>query len=306
VSTSWRSIGKRIKNWLIYILIRSGLIWIRNINRITAIKLLQTLSLFGFYLAGAERRKTIKHLTMVYGREKSRQEIYQMAKAVFVNLGRNVSDAIRVNTFNTNNIDRYIKSQGLENLDRALKKRKGVLAITGHIGNWELMGAYLSIKGYTVNVVGAPIYDPRIDELVVKNRLQSGLKYIARGSATRDIIRALRRNEIVGLLIDQDTKHVDGVFIEFLGETAYTPVGPVILAIKTGATIVPMAIHFRKDGTHFIQVEKELTLKLSNNQEQERIYNTQLCSNVIEKFIRKFPTQWVWMHERWKTRPGQC
>ena len=301
---SLRRKWKKLKNWLIVILVKTGVTWIRSVQRTTAIKFLQTLSVIGFYLVRSERGKTIKHLTMVYGDEKSPGEIYRMAKEVFRNLGRNMADAFRLPCYNADNIDNIVKSHGLENLHRALQKGKGVLALTGHIGNWELMGSYLARKGFTVNVVGAPIYDARLDELVVNNRIQGGLKYIARGSATREIIRALRRNEIVGLLIDQDTRHVDGVFVDFFGKKAYTPVGPVVLALKTGAAVVPMAVHIKKDNTHFVEVKPELELTITENQDYNRIHNTQILSNAIEKFIRHYPTQWVWMHRRWRTRAG--
>jgi len=304
VSTFWHRTRKRIKNWLIYLLVKNGIKGILNVQRDTAITFLKNLSLLGFYIVPGERKKTINHLTQVYRNSKTPKEIHCMAKAVFLNLGRNMADAFGLARFNNQNIDRYIEVRGKENLDAALKKGKGVIVLSGHIGNWELMASYFAMKGYPVNVVGAPIYDPRLDELVVKNREGSGLKYIERGSATREIIKAMIRNEIIGLLIDQDTKHVEGVFVDFLGTKAYTPVGPVLLAIKTGAAIVPMAIHIRKNDTHLIEFENEIVLEPFEDQEQNRIYNTQLCSNAVEKFIRKYPTQWVWMHERWKTRPG--
>jgi len=166
-----------------------------------------------------------------------------------------------------------------------------------------LLGAFLAIKGYPVNVVGAPIYDPRLDALVVKNRLSSGMNYIARGDATREIIRVLRRNELIGILIDQDTRKVDGVFVDFLGHPAYTPLGPVVLAMKTGAAIVPMAVHLKKNGRHSIDVRPALDMKFTGDLENDRIENTKLCNDVLTDFIRRHPTQWVWMHERWKTKP---
>lgn len=294
---------KKIKNWIIYLIVKSGIKFIRSIQRNTAIKFLQSLSLLGFYLVRSERRKTIRHLTIVYGSELSQRQIARMAKAVFFNLGRNMADAFRLSVYNAQTIDRFVKVKGLEVLDRALKKGKGILALTGHIGNWELMGSFLALKGYPINVVGAPVYDPRLDDLVVENRMKSGMKYIARGSATREIIRAIRRNEIVGLLIDQDTRHVDGVFIDFMGKNAYTPVGPVILAMKTGAAVIPMAIHIQQDNTHLIEIEPDIPLQFSNKDEINRLKNTEICSKAIEKFIRKYPTQWVWMHNRWKTKP---
>ena len=300
MSKRFRKSIKRIKNWFIYIIVKSGLIWLNKVHRNTAMKFLQNLANLGFYLVSKERNKTIKHLTFAYGESKSSSEIYSMAKRVYINLGRNMTDAFRLSKLNPQNIDNFVESSGLEYLEKALQKGKGVLAITGHVGNWELMGSYLAMKGFPINVVGAPIYDPRLDSLVVNNRKNAGLKYIARGSATREIIRALRRNEVMGLLIDQDTKHVDGVFVDFFGKQAYTPVGPVILAMKTGAPVLPMAIYSRKDGTHYVEIKEELKLNFTIAITQDRIKNTQICSNAVEAYIRKHPTQWVWMHERWK------
>ncbi len=304
MSVPFRKVRKRIKNWLIYVAVRSGILWMLSVQRTTAMKFLQSLSLLGFYLVKSERNKTIANLTKVFGSSKSPEEIRQMAKDVFKNLGRNMADAFTIPRFNKNNIDKYIKAEGLEILDKALENGTGVIILTGHIGNWELLGAYVAMRGYPLHVVGASIYDPRLDNLVVKNREYSGMKYIARGRATRDIIKALRNKEIVGILIDQDTKRVDGVFVEFLGHQAFTPVGPVVLAMKTKAVIVPMAIHIKKDGTHFIKVKEQLPLQFTGDVEKDRIYNTQLCNNALSEFIRANPTQWVWMHERWKTKPG--
>lgn len=298
-----KRVRKRIKNYLIYVAVRAGMMWMRQIQRATAQKFLGNLGWLGFYLVKSEREKTIRNLKKVFGAKYSDREIKAMARQVFVNLGRNMSDAFCLNRFNEKNIDYFVEWRGLENIDLALKKGRGAIALTGHIGNWEFLGAFLAIKGFPTNVVGAPIYDPRLDRLVVENRMSSGMKYIARGNATREIIRALKRNELVGLLIDQDTKKVDGVFVDFLGHSAYTPVGPVVLAMKTGAAIVPMAVHLKKNGKHGVEVLPPLELKFTGDLEKDRLENTRLCNDVLSKFILNYPTQWVWMHERWKTKP---
>ena len=295
---------KKIKNELIYLAVRAGMRWMLEVKRETAMKFMQTIGGFGFYLVKSERNKTLKNLTKIYGGQKSDKEIYSMGKQVFKNLGRYMADAFMMPRFNAENIDRYVNVDGLEHLDDALKLGRGVIALTGHIGNWELMGAFLSFKGYPINVIGAPIYDPRLDALVVKNREHSGMKYIARGDATRQILKVLRNNEVIGILIDQDTKKVDGVFADFLGHPAYTPVGPIVLAMKTKSAIVPMAIHLRNNGTHFITVRERLNLKFSGQTEHDRLYNTALCNQALSDFIRQQPTQWVWMHQRWKTQPN--
>lgn len=293
---------KRIKNWLIYIVVKFGYAFLTGTKRATAFKFLQTLGKLGYYLAASERKKTIANLKFVFGDQYDNGQIIRMAKDVFINLGRNMVDAFRMATLGPHNIDTYVEVQGLEKIDNALAKGNGVFILTGHLGNWELLGAFFAFKGYTLNAIGAPIYDPRLDELVVKNRLISGLRNIARGSATREIIRTLKRNEMVAILIDQDSAHVDGVFVDFLGHEAYTPVGLAVLAMKTGASIVPMGIHIRKNNTHLLEIGDEVRLKVTGNSDKDRIHNTLRCSKAIEQYIIKYPTQWVWMHDRWKTK----
>ncbi|MBD3289539.1 hypothetical protein GF337_12110 [candidate division KSB1 bacterium] len=293
---------KRIKNWFIYIFVKFGYTFLNSTKRITAFKLFKTMAAIGYHVVPSEREKTIAHLTKVFGNQYSQDKIREMAKEVFINLGRNMVDAFRISQLNPENIDQLVRSTGLEKIDEVLERGKGCLLLTGHVGNWELLGAYVSLKGYPLHVIGAPIYDRRLDEMVVNNRKASGARYIARGSATRQIIRALRHNETIGILIDQDTKKVDGELVDFLGHKAYTPVGPVEIAHKFKCPLLPIAIHIQKDNTHFVEVGDEIKLQWTDDHEHDRIENTQRCSKAIEHFILKNPTQWVWMHKRWRTQ----
>jgi KDO2-lipid IV(A) lauroyltransferase len=276
--------------------------FINTIPRKTAMSFFKTLGWLGFHLVQSEKNKTIRHLKLVFKDKYSETEIRNMAKEVFLNLARNMTDAFRISTLNSTSIDKIVQAKGLEKIDNALKKNKGIIAITGHAGNWELLGAYLAFKGYPLNVIGAPIYDPRLDEMVVKNRTASGAGYIARGNATKGILRALRNKEMIGILMDQDSTRNEGVFIDFMGFEAFTPVGPVALALKTGAPVLPIMIHIRENDCHQIEVFDEVELTTTGNREKDLVTNTQKCSGVLEQFILKHPTQWVWMHERWKTK----
>lgn len=296
-----KRIKKRIKNWFIYIVVRFGYTFLNGTNRTTALKLFKTLGTIGFYIVPSERNKTINHLTKVYGDKFTPARIRNMAKEVFINLGRNMADAFRISQLTPENIDQIVLSTGLEKIDNVLKKGNGLILLTGHIGNWELLGAYIALKGFPLSVIGAPIYDSRIDEMVVQNRQVSGAKYIARGSATRQILRALRNNETIGILIDQDTRRVDGVFIDFLGHEAFTPAGPVEIARRTGCALMPIGIHLDNNYRHRIEVGDEITLTWTDDLDTDRIRNTEVCSKAVEQFIRKHPTQWVWMHKRWRT-----
>ena len=294
---------KRFKNWTIYIFIRTGITFIMKMKRGTAIKFFETLGRLGYYLAVSERKKTIRHLTRVFGDQYPATRINRMAKDVFLNLARNMVDAIRIRKYDAKSIDSLVSAKGLEKIDRALEKGKGLLLLTGHLGNWEVLGAYLAFKGYPLHVVGAPSYDPRLDELIIRNREHSGARYIARGpSASKKILRALKRNEILGLLIDQDSRKFEGVFVDFMGRDAYTPKGPVLLAMKTDAIVMSIAIHMDKEYHHVLEVGDEIELEITGDKNHDLIVNTQRCSKAVENLILGQPTQWVWMHERWKTK----
>lgn len=295
-------ITKKFKNWLIYILVQFFFFLLQNMPRKLAFFLLTRISLFCFRVIPDARKKTIKHLSQVFGAEKNEAEILKMAWTVFRNLGRNAVDMFRLKKLLGKDPYRYVKVNGLDNLDEALSGNKGVIVITGHIGCWELMAGFISSIGYTVGVVGTPLYDPRLDRMLVENRTSVGLKNIVRDTGAREILKLLKTGNIVGILIDQDTK-VDGEFVDFLGKPALTPVGPVTLALKTGAAIVPMAIHIQDDNTHLIEIEHAIELEHTGDKKQDRIVNTAKCSKAVERMLLKDPTQWVWMHERWKTKP---
>ena len=297
-------ITKRFKNWFVYVLVKCFFKLLQTIPRTLSFFLLTRIAMICYYVIPDARKKTIRHLSLVFGKEKSEKQIKQMAKEVYRDLGRNAVDMFRLKKIVGANPDRYVTCHGLEHLDQALVKGKGVVVITGHLGCWELMAGYMAAKGYAASVVGTPLYDPRLDKMLVDNRTSVGLKNIIRSSGAREILRTLRKGEIVGILIDQDTK-VDATFVDFLGMPTYTPIGPVVLALKTGAAIVPMAIHIEANNQHVIEIERAIELEKTGDVTKDREINTIKCSKAVEKFLLKNPTQWVWMHERWKTKPDQ-
>jgi Kdo2-lipid IVA lauroyltransferase/acyltransferase len=301
---TFRQREKKLKNDLIFVIVRWTFRFLNRVQRETAFRLFTTLGRVAFYLVISERRKTERHLTLAFGKSHSAPAIHQMTKRVFRDLARNMVDAFRIGTMNSHSIDEFVTIRGFEHIDQAFTAGKGVIAITGHIGNWELLGAYLAFKGYPLHVIGAPIYDKRLDEMIVKNRMASGAGYIARGGATREILRTLKRNGMVGILMDQDSKKNEGIFVDFFGIEGYTPVGPIVLALKTKAIILPMAIHIQNDNRHVIQIKPALPMIETGDQERDIYENTLRCTKALEAFIRENPTQWVWMHERWKTRPA--
>jgi KDO2-lipid IV(A) lauroyltransferase len=295
-----KPLRKRLKNWLIYQFIR-GLIWtVRRLPRAMALWLFRNLGMLAFWLIRDAREKTLRHLRMAFGDQRRDEEIRQLARQVFRQLGLNAAEAMRMPNLLNAGLHKHIRFIGKEHLDRTYQRGKGVICLTGHIGCWELFGAFIA-SHYPLKVVGAALYDPRLDAILLTQREQAGYQSLPRdASGTRQILRWLKQGGLLGILIDQDTR-VDGEFVDFFGRPAYTPAGPVVIAERTGAALVPMAIYMNGDGTHTVEVRPEIELQNTGDARADRLANVTKCSKTVEAFIREHPAQWVWMHERWKT-----
>jgi KDO2-lipid IV(A) lauroyltransferase len=180
-----------------------------------------------------------------------------------------------------------------------------VLFISGHVGNFELLARRIAMDGFPSQTIAKETSDPRLTRLIEQMRSSGGLRCIWRGQegAARHMLRALRKGELLGLLIDQDTK-VQGVFVDFFGKKAFTPRAAADLALRTGAALVVGFAFRRADGGHRLTLKRIVTATQSNDQEQNVINLTQELTSEIENAIRQAPDSWVWMHRRWKTRPG--
>lgn len=295
-------LSKKIKNDLIYFAVVAMVALLRALPRRAAVALMQALAGAGYRLARKEREKTLRHLTWAYGHEKSPAEIAEMGRAVFRHFGWMAVDAIRLPLIIRDGINHLVQARGLERLQAAHNRGKGTIVLTGHFGNWELFGAWVAQNGFPVKVVGRSAYDPRLDAIIVGLRNAAGYTNIARGKGTREIIRALHQNEVLGMLIDQDTK-VEGVFVDFFGRPAHTAIGPVTLAHKFGCALIPAFIRLLPDGSYIIEFDEEIELVESGDAGRDVVVNTQKISDAYERAIRRAPEQWVWMHERWKKQP---
>lgn len=301
MSNRGKPLRKRLKNWLIYQFIR-GLIWtVRRLPRPMALLLFRNLGVLAFWLIREAREKTLRHLRMAFGDQRRDDEIRQLARRVFRQLGMNAAEAMRIPNLIAAGLHKRVRFIGKEHLDRAYQRGKGILCVTGHIGCWELLGTFVA-SHYPLKVVGAALYDPRLDAILVAERERAGYESLPRdASGTRRILRWMKQGGLLGILIDQDTR-VDGEFVDFFGRPAFTPAGPVVIAERTGAALVPLAIYMNEDGTHTVEVRPELHLQNTGDARADRLANVAKCSKAVEAFIREHPAQWVWMHERWKTK----
>lgn len=254
-------------------------------------------------LPGA-RRRALTHLAIAFPDGGGETYHRAIARRSFVNLGRSAFEVLMLSRRSHPPIERLCAVEGEDRLKAALALGRGVIFLTGHFGNWELMAALVTRRGYPASVVATPVYDPRLDRLLVDARARHGVHTISRGSpsAARHLLSGLRRNAILGMLIDQDTD-VDGVFVPFFGRPAYTPAGPAALALKTGAAVIFGFILREGASRHRLILQGPIELIRTGDPARDIRENTARFTREIERFIQSRPDHWVWMHNRWKRQP---
>jgi len=196
------------------------------------------------------------------------------------------------------NVDNWIQYDGLENFTRALARGRGVLVATAHFGNWELSAFTHAWMTAPMHIVVRPLDNLRLDALVEHHRALSGNRIISKRDAARDILRALRSGEAVGILIDQNTAIDEGVFVDFFGTQACAGSGFVKLAHHSGAAVVPGYAVWSEDAQRYI-LRFDLEIPMTGDVRED----TQRIHAHLESVIRQHPDQYLWIHRRWKTRP---
>ena len=247
----------------------------------------------------------IYHLGLAFGKEKSTKEILALSKEVYVMIGKNGGDILRSWSIKTREqLEKFVILEGKEHAEKAKARGKGIIYFTGHIGAFELMITTMGLHGMPFMVIGTALKDDRLNDILVQFRAAHGSEPIQRGRETFKLIKTLKSGGAVGMLIDQDTR-VKSRFVNFFGMQASTPVGAAMMAMKTGAAVIPATIHLGKDYKQHMVLLPELELINTGDEEKDMIANTQVFTTILEQAIRRHPAQWVWMHERWKTRPGE-
>jgi Kdo2-lipid IVA lauroyltransferase/acyltransferase len=194
---------------------------------------------------------------------------------------------------------------GLEHLQRPLAAGTGAVLITGHCGNWELCNARVGVAGIPLTIAVRGMHDPRLDRIATALRSRFGAEVVPRGQdAGRRLFAALAANRVNGLLIDQDIRDIPGVFVPFFGRPAWTPSGAASLALRHGCPVVPIFAHRRSDGRHLAEIHPPLPDPPPGPSEERITALTAAATAAIERQIRAYPEQWVWMHRRWRTRPA--
>lgn len=259
----------------------------------------------GYIFARKQRKIAIESLTIAFAKEKTRQELEQIAKDCFMFMAKSAVELMFLMD-KPKALMKRVEIVGKNNLDVALAKGNGVILVSAHFGNFPLLLARFSLEGYRTSGIMRPMRDPRVEKIFLKKRERFKVKTIysqPRKACVEASIKALRNNEIVFIPIDQNFG-TGGVFVEFFGQKAATATGPVVLAQRTKASILPCFILRQEDDTHKIICEPALELEQARDNQETIIINIQKLTNLIEAYIRRYPAEWGWIHRRWKSRPN--
>ncbi len=293
---------KKIKRTGVYLLLRSFVYCFNIVPRRLAIYVGSWLGLALWKLSARDQHRAVRHLSLVFGDQLGHPEKLAIGRGFFVNSGKNMADVIRFKKHYKSQILPLVDSEGMEHFTAASEKGKGVFGVTGHIGNFELLAAFMQSYGFEVAVIGRELYDPRIDRLLIENREVVGLTNISTTDSPKRILGWLKQGKTIGVLIDTDSHRIRGDFIPAFGRWSNTPMGQSILAVKTGAALVPAACVRTGDNRYKVIVRPEIKIELTGDTQVDARNATAACTVVLEEIIRQHLDQWPWQHNRWRTK----
>jgi len=258
-----------------------------------------------FYHLDAKHRLISLHNLRCSFPEKDMEEIIEIAKGVYRNFAIVAAEFFDMPYITGENIHKWVDVEGLEHYQEAIAKGKGVLSIVAHFGNWELLPIGVPIYAKPIYIVYRPLDNPVIDNMVEYVRTIKGNVLIPKGGSGKKIMELLKENQIVGILSDQNVAPYEGVFVDFFGRPACTGVGLAVMAMRSGAPVLPIFPARQKSGKYKVILKPAMEAIRTDDYEADLLVNTQRFTKVIEEIVREYPDQWFWFHQRWKTKQWQ-
>ncbi|MFZ7124643.1 MAG: lysophospholipid acyltransferase family protein [Desulfobacterales bacterium] len=254
-----------------------------------------------FAVDRSHRRIALENLEKAFGSRLSKKEREALAKESFENLMRIPFEMGWAIGLDPDAIPSHFEVQGIQHAQEAMEKNKGLIVITGHTGNWELLCLLSAYEAIPFNIVYRPLDFAPLDRFIAGFRSRFGARLVPKIGSIKRLVSCLKRNEVIVLVMDQRVGRKEGLFIDFFGDVSLTTKGPAYLALLTGAPVLPVFIR-RSGGGFVVEIGKEIPLFRSGDRTRDIAENTLKYNQAIESFIRKHPSQWMWVHRRWKIR----
>lgn len=227
----------------------------------------------------------------------------ELARETFENLGCSLVEVCKLYRGKGREMIASVEFRGLEHFQAAVAKGKGVAFITAHCGNWELLALAFGVRCHELSVVARRQDNPYLNRMTERIRKSYGNGIIYKDGALRSMLAALKKREIIGVLVDQAVHPDGGVLLDFLGRPAWTLRLPSLIGRKSGAPLLPAFIH-REDGRHIVTIHPEYHCSTGEDQDLSDLADARVLTRYLEEYIVEHPTQWYWVHKRWKNAPA--
>jgi len=263
-----------------------------------------SLALLIYVLHGRLGQVGMRNLDLAFPGRSVKQK-KRILRGVFTSLGRQLAEFTLFPRYNRENVSRIVIYDGFQNFAAAQARGKGVLFLTAHLGGWEISSFAHSLYGHPMNIVVRPLDNPLLNALVERYRTLHGNRTFSKQDYARGLIKALKNGEIIGILMDTNMTPPQGAFVDFFGVPACTATGIARVALHTDAAVVPAFCVWDKAlGKYKICFEPAVQLVRTGNDDADAVANTAMFTKEIERYVMRYPDQWLWVHRRWKTRPA--
>jgi KDO2-lipid IV(A) lauroyltransferase len=245
---------------------------------------------------------TLRNLEFALGRQFTREQRQQLALEVFHHFVKLFFEAVAAILLPLSQLKKRVIVIGQEHGEAALKLGKGALAIAAHAGNWELTCTVYGLGIHPMSIVARKHANPLMDRLIRYIRERGGNTMIPKQGGLKAILRQLKKNQIVGMAIDQNTTTKGGILVDFFGHRARTTPIAAILARRFGVPVLTVLSRRLPDGRHLMVISPPLPMEITDNPEEDIRRHVQLQSDAVEAWVRASPEQWLWLHKRWKNQ----
>lgn len=295
---------KHIKfmDFITFGLLRTLGLLFRFLPRPACLRIGQAFGELVFRLDRKHRRLALANIEMAFGPAIEPAERRRIARDSFRHFGRVTADSLKWSHLRASRRAKLLRVEGEEHIRRALRAGRGALIFSAHFGNWEVAAEAVAALA-PLSVVARPLDNPLVEGELARFRNRLGARIISKFQAAKPILQALRRNELVAILIDQNVLRSQAVFVDFFGCPAATTPGLASFHLRTRSPLIPVFCFPGPRSSYLVKVGEPLTFDPGGEFDRDVLKITQACTKMIEAEIRENPGLWFWFHNRWKTRP---
>ena len=291
-----------VGHWLEFLAARSAIALIEVLPLAWAQKLGEILGQLVYWPLGIRREVVVRQLAAAFP-ELDHGEVVHLARRSYAHLGRVLAESARIAGRGFAEVERLVESEsGVDAILSAVAEGRGVVLITGHLGNWELAGAYMALRGVPIEVIVRRLNNPLVDRMATKARQRSGMAVVRDAEAVRRVPRAFKEGHAMAFVADQGVLGLASTFVPFFGRPAKTPRGPAVFALRFGVPAFFVAMVRKPNGRYHCHV-----VPVPYEREAEREAETErfvaAFTGILEEWVRRYPDQYFWQHRRWRRQP---